>query len=64
MPEFRRIKVRAMLESEVMLLGVSDVQRTIDDIHSRLEGTGLKIVSLEPEEVITAPAVVTEDYRD
>lgn len=64
MPEFRRIKVRATLESEVMLLSVRDIQRAIDGIHSRLEGTGLKIVSLEPEEVITAPAAVSEDYRD
>ena len=64
MPEFKRIKVRATLESEVMLLSDRDVDRAIDSVVGRLKSTGLTIVSLEPEEVITAPAVIPVGYDE
>ncbi len=64
MPEFRRIKVRATLESEVMLLPEREIKQALAGIYDRLRVTGLSIVSVEPEEVITAPATITEDYRD
>lgn len=64
MPEFRRIKVRATLESEVMLLPEREIKHALDGIYDRLRVTGLTIVSVEPEEIITAPATVVDDYRD
>lgn len=64
MPEFRRIKVRATLESEVMLLAESEIERTVDGLHARLAASGLKIVTLEPEEIVTAPATLPAAYDD
>ncbi len=64
MPEFKRIKVRATLESEVMLLPEREIKQALDGIYDRLRVTGLSIVSVEPEEVVTAPGTVVQDYRD
>lgn len=64
MPEFKRIKVLATLESEVMLLSESDIDRAIDGVVGRLKNTGLTIVSLEPKEVITALAAVPFGYDE
>jgi hypothetical protein len=64
MPEFRRIKFQATLESEVMLLPEREIKQALDGIYDRLRVTGLSIVSVEPEEVVTAPGTVVPDYRD
>ena len=64
MPEFKRIKVRATLESEVMLLTEREADRAVEGVAERLKSTGLTIVSVEPQEVITAPAAIPVGYDD
>jgi hypothetical protein len=64
MAEFRRIKVHATLESEVMLLSEAEIDRTLEDVCGKLRSTGLNIVSLEPEEVVTGPAAIPVGYDD
>ncbi len=64
MPEVKRIKVRATLESEVMLFTEREVPRAIDGVAAKLTSTGLTIVSMEPEEVITAPAGIPAGYDE
>ena len=64
MPEFKRIKVRATLESEVMLLTEREADRAVEGVAERLKSTGLTIVSVEPQEVITAHAAIPVGYDD
>lgn len=64
MAEFRRIKLHATLESEVMLLTESEVERAIDGVYGRLKSTGLNVVAIEPEEVVTGPAAIPAAYDD
>ena len=58
MPEFKRIKVRAVLESDVMLLTSDQVDRMVDTVSGKLQNTGLTLVSVEPEEIATAAAMI------
>lgn len=64
MAEFKRIKVRAILESDVMLITEDQVDRLVDMVLGRLQSTGLTLVSVEPEEVATAPAAIPVGYDD
>lgn len=64
MPEFKRIKVLATLESEVMLLTRDQVDQTVSELGAKLKATGLKVVSIEPEELVTDPAAVSVGYDD
>jgi hypothetical protein len=64
MAEFRRIRLHATLESDVMLLTESEVERAIDGVYGRLKGTGLNVVTLEPEEVVSGPAPMPAGYDD
>ena len=64
MPEFKRIKVRAVLESDVMLLTSDQVDRMVDTVSGKLQNTGLTLVSVEPEEIATAPAMIPAAYDD
>lgn len=62
MSEFKRVKVRATLESEVMLITEDQIDGLVDRVCGRLQGTGLTLVSVEPEEVATAPAAIPVGY--
>mgnify|MGYP001566013618 FL=1 len=62
MAEFKRIKVRATLESDVMLLTDDQIQRLVDEVCGRLRSTGLTLVSVEPEELVTTLAAVPVGY--
>ena len=64
MPEFKRIKVRAVLESDVMLLTWDQVDRVVESVCGKLQGSGLTVVSVEPEEIATPPAMVPAGYDD
>lgn len=64
MPEFKRIKVRAILESDVMLVTWDQVEGIVAGVCGKLQGSGLTVVSVEPEEIATAPAMITAAYDD
>lgn len=64
MAEFRRVKVRAILESDVMLITEDQVDALVDRVCDKLQSTGLILVSVEPQEVASAPAAVPVGYDD
>ena len=64
MPEFKRIKVRAVLESDVMLLTWDQVDGVVEGVCGKLQGCGLTVVSVEPEEIETSPAMIPAAYDD
>lgn len=64
MAEFKRVKVRAILESDVMLITEDQIDRLVDKVCGKLQNTGLTLVSVEPEEVATAPAAIPVGYDD
>jgi len=57
MAEFKRVKARAALESDLLPLADDQVGRFLEMVRSELENTDLTLVSVEPE------AVVTQDLR-
>ncbi len=64
LPAFTRIKVRATLESEVVLLSEREVPRAIDGVAAKRKSTGLTIASMESEDVSTAPAGIPAGYEE
>ncbi|MBI2160846.1 MAG: hypothetical protein HYU25_10810 [Candidatus Rokubacteria bacterium] len=58
MAEFKRIKVRAVLESDVMLITADQIDRLVDGVCGKLKNTGLTLVSVEPEEVEPTTAAI------
>ena len=64
MPEFKRIKVRAILESDVMLVTWDQVEGIVAGVSAKLQDSGLTLVSVEPEEITTAPTMVPAAYDD
>ncbi len=64
MPEFKRIRVLATVESDVLLLTYDQVDGVLNEVAGKLKNTGLKIVSIEPEELAATPAAVPVGYDD
>ncbi len=64
MAEFTRIKIRAILESDVMLITRDQVASMVDTVCGRLQSTGLTVVSVEPEELEATPPAISVTYDD
>ncbi len=64
MAEFKRIKIRAILESDVVLITADQVDRLVEAVCSKLKNTGLTLVSVEPEEMAPTNAAITVGYDD
>ena len=64
MAEFKRIKVRAILESDVVLLTADQIDRLVEAVCNKLKNTGLTLVSVEPEELAPTNAAITVGYDD
>ena len=64
MAEFKRIKIRAILESDVVLITADQVDRLVEAVCSKLKNTGLTLVSVEPEELAPTTTAITVAYDD
>ena len=64
MAEFRRIKIRAVLESDVVLITADQVDRLVEAVCGKLKNTGLTLVSVEPEELAPTTSAITVGYDD
>ena len=64
MAEFKRIKIRAILESDVVLITADQVDRLVEGVCSKLKNTGLTLVSVEPEEQAPTTAAISVGYDD
>ena len=64
MAEFKRIKVLATLESDVLLLTYDQIDRVLGEVAGKLKNTGLKIVAIEPEEQAATSAAIPVGYDD
>lgn len=64
MAEFKRIKIRAILESDVVLITADQVDRLVEGVIGKLKNTGLTLVSVEPEELAPTTAAITVGYDD
>ena len=64
MAEFKRIKVRAILESDVVLITADQVDRLVEGVCGKLKNTGLTLVSVEPEELAPTTAAITVGYDE
>jgi hypothetical protein len=64
MAEFKRFRIHATLETEVMLLADAELAHAIDEVSEKLRHTGLTLVAVEPEEVVTEPAALPVGYDD
>ncbi len=58
MAEFKRIKIRAILESDVVLITADQIDRLVDGVCGKLKNTGLTLVSVEPEELEPTNAAI------
>ncbi len=58
MAEFKRIKIRAILESDVVLITADQIDRLVDGVRGKLKNTGLTLVSVEPEELEPTNAAI------
>lgn len=54
MPEFKRIKIQATVETESMLLRADQIDGALGQLRDRLEQLDLSIVSVEPTEPAAA----------
>jgi hypothetical protein len=50
MAEFRRIRIRATVETPGMLLGGDQIESALDELLDKLEALDLSVLSLEPVE--------------
>ncbi len=64
MAEFKRVKVRAILESDVRLITEDQIERLVDEVCGKLKNTGLALVSVEPEELVATSAPISVGYDD
>lgn len=64
MAEFKRIRIRAVLESDVVLITADQVDRLVEGVIGKLKNTGLTLVSVEPEELAPTTAAITVGYDD
>ncbi len=62
--EFKRFRLHATLETDVMLLADAELAHAIEDVSEKLRHTGLTLVAVEPEEVVTGPAAIPVAYDD
>lgn len=64
MAEFKRIRIRAVLESDVVLITADQVDRLVEGVCGKLKNTGLTLVSVEPEELAPTTAAITVGYDE
>lgn len=64
MAEFKRIRIRAVLESDVVLITADQVDRLVEGVIGKLKNTGLTLVSVEPEELAPTTAAITVGYDE